>query len=329
MNIPASLAALLNCHSTPGDEEEVATCLTTLWRRRGLTVTAHGRSAISAQLPATAAADSPVLLICAHMDSPGFTVEEIDRKRKRLKIIRLGHPQPTAATTPVLLKTRTGIHAVTLRRRRATAEDSEDTFWVTGAPAAVEHGDRLCFDRQTTVDAAGLITAPFLDNRLGCAILGELAAGLSKAKSPFRIVLGATACEEMGGFGAPVLARAIEPDLVICLDATYEAPKQGVLLGGGPVLTLSDASVLLSPAVRDQVRDWFRAQKLPLQTEVYNYSGTDARAFPHQGLPCPVLPLLLATRGNHSPCEAGSLGDFQTLLAALRRFAAKPPGILA
>jgi len=117
----------------------------------------------------------------------------------------------------------------------------------------------------------------------------------------------------------------VQPDLVLCLDATYEAPEQGVRLGEGPVLTLSDASVLLSPATRDRVRAWFEKQGLPLQTEVYNFSGTDSRAFPLHGLPCPVLPLLLATRGNHSPVETADRRDVETLLAALRRFAADPP----
>jgi putative aminopeptidase FrvX len=328
MDIPTSLAALLRCHSTPGDEGEVAAYLAAQWRRCGLEVTNHGRFAVSARAPQTSrSAQRPVLLIGAHMDSPGFTVEEIDRKRNRLKIIRLGHPQPTAATTPALLKTRTATHSVNLRRRHAASKDGEDTFWVTGAPPDVALGDRLCYQPSVSVDGNDEITAPFLDNRLGCAILCELAATLRKSKSPFQVVLGATACEEMGGFGAPVLARAIEPDLVLCLDATYEAPKQEVRVGGGPVLTLSDASVLLSPAVRDQVRDWFRSQGLPLQTEVYNYSGTDARAFPHQGLPCPVLPLLLATRGNHTPRETGSLRDFHSLLTALERFATAPPDL--
>ena len=38
----------------------------------------------------------------------------------------------------------------------------------------------------------------------------------------------------MGGYGAPVLAAAVKPDLVICLDCTYEAPEQQVWRGKGP-----------------------------------------------------------------------------------------------
>jgi putative aminopeptidase FrvX len=63
---------------------------------------------------------------------------------------------------------------------------------------------------------------------------------------------------------------------------------------------VSDASVILSPKERDQLLTCSH----PLQTEVYNTSGTDARAFPVLGNTMPVLALLLATRGNHSPIES-------------------------
>jgi endoglucanase len=161
------------------------------------------------------------------------------------------------------------------------------------------------------------MNSAFLDNRLGCYVLCALATRADLFGGEFRVVLGATASEEMGGFGARVLAAAVRPDLVVCLDATYEAPEQGVLLGQGPVLTLSDASVLLSCRRRDQVCRFFAGAGVALQTEVYNYSGTDARAFPRQGLPAPVLPLLVATRGNHSPVETAALDDVRQTVRAV------------
>jgi putative aminopeptidase FrvX len=121
----------------------------------------------------------------------------------------------------------------------------------------------------------------------------------------------------MGGFGAPVLARAVEADFVVCLDATYDNPAQGVRVGRGPVLTLSDASVLLGCRERDAVLAFAESAGVRLQTEVYNYSGTDARAFPHAGLPGRVLPLLLPTTGNHTPSEGAQRADVEGLLALL------------
>jgi len=91
-----------------------------------------------------------------------------------------------------------------------------------------------------------------------------------------------------------------------------------VNIGLGPVLTLSDASVILSCATRDKVREIFRNVGIPLQTEVYNYSGTDAKAFPLAGLKCPVLALLIATLGNHSPIESASVDDVEMLTNAVK-----------
>ena len=61
----------------------------------------------------------------------------------------------------------------------------------------------------------------------------------------------------------------------------------------------------------------FQSARIPLQTEVYNYSGTDSRAFPHAGLSCPVYALLLPTTGNHSPCEEGNLNDAAALVEGI------------
>jgi putative aminopeptidase FrvX len=122
----------------------------------------------------------------------------------------------------------------------------------------------------------------------------------------------------MGGFGAPVLAQAVRPDLTVCVDATYDSPALGVHLGGGPVLTLSDASVLLGCVERDRMLAFAESAGLPLQTEVYNYSGTDARAFPHAGLPGRVYPLLLPTTGNHSPVEGAQARDVEGFLGLVQ-----------
>ena len=100
-------------------------------------------------------------------------------------------------------------------------------------------------------------------------------------------------------------------------DITYTDEKQAIRMGQGPVITLSDASVLLSPTLRDRLLQ----APVPLQTEVYNYSGTDARAFPAQGIPTPAIPVLIPTEGNHSPCEILHPADLAAWPAALEAVA--------
>lgn len=305
------LRALVACHATPGDEDEVARYMAASWEQAGWTVTRHGRSALSARCPGRRRR-GPVLLICAHMDSPGFALEALGEERSA--VITLGRPVFDGPSAEVVLKT--GGERLWLVLEREAEETGPDRYWVPAVPGC-RPGDRLCYHGSLAQDEGTGLCGPFLDNRLGCAVLCELARRLAAARLGLDVVLGATCCEEMGGFGAPVLAQTVRPDLAVCLDATYDSLTQGVCLGAGPVLTLSDASVLLGCAERDRLLAFAEAMGIRLQTEVYNYSGTDARAFPHSGLPTRVYPLLLPTAGNHSPQESADRRDVEALLGLL------------
>jgi putative aminopeptidase FrvX len=306
------LFELLKCHATPGDEDEVAVLLKRAWQRAGLTVAVHGRYAVSARGPVRPAL--PTLLVCAHMDSPGFTVEEIHEEY--LKVIPLGGAHFEAEEVPAVLKT--AGKRIEVRLRKDTQEE-RPRYYVHGHVPA-RHGDRLCYAAQPQVKD-DIVSSPFLDNRLGCFIVAELARLAIDPALPCNVVLAATAFEEMGGYGAPVLAKAVQPDAVICLDATYASDFQKVVLGGGPVLTLSDTTVNLGEIAHSQIRQFFDAHRLPLQTEVYNTSGTDAKAFPMHGLPGPVLALLFASTGNHTHLETASLNDLKSLMLAVEKLA--------
>lgn len=321
--LPDRLNALIQCHSTPGDEGEVASLMTNSWTEAGLAVRRHGHLAIDAALP-DADPTRPTLLICAHMDSPGYAVDRIGPEQ--VGVTRLGGAQLETETQAARLKTREGVFDVLLRR--VTDGDDPEQILLESAAGTpgLDYGDRVCFRPEITV-ADGRLRAPFLDNRAGCWALLALAEQIRTWDTPFRVMLGATAAEELGGFGAPVLAARTRPERVIVLDATYAAPDQNVILGAGPALTLSDASVLLSPAMRDRIQGVVAEAGLPLQTEVYNYSGTDARAFPQQGLPALTLPLLLPTTGNHSPAECADLQDLASWLQVIRCLAETLPSV--
>lgn len=332
------LRELVACHSTPGDEGQVRAVLERAWRAAGWSRRGHGDFAVQATRPGASRRGQPHLLIAAHMDSPGFAVDRLpsptDRQaRPAVGFTRLGGAAFPGRTAGITVMTAAGPVAMTLRKS-ALDESNWDFSGRIGAAAAahIRHGDRACFAGELRQHGHEL-AAPFLDNRLGCWLVAELPRLSATWSRHWRITVAATACEELGGFGAAVLASRLRPapDLVVVVDATYEAPEQNVRLGGGPVLTLSDASVLLSPARRDAVAGLFLKAGVPLQTEVYNYSGTDARAFPHQGLAAPVLPLLLPTRGNHTPREIAHLADAEAwmdgmaALAAARLSAFSPP----
>lgn len=327
-NMESVLQRLTACHSTPGDEGEVRDVLEACWRSAGWQTERYGDYAVTAR-SSSDPSGRPVLLVCAHMDSPGYSVDRMPRVAATASscvsfgVTELGSPEFAGDTVAGLVKTRQGCFPGTLRRVAALDDEPDLRLELDAAIAVqadVRHGDRVCFAPQFTRKGT-LLQAPFLDNRLGCWALTRLAVESRAWQTRYELVLGATANEELCGFGARVLAAQVRPDLVLVLDTTYEAEKQGVRLGQGPVLTLSDTSVLLSPITRDRMLTILERAGVPVQTEVYNFSGTDARAFPQQGLVCPVLPLLVPTRDNHTPCETADERDLETWLQAIRAVA--------
>lgn len=307
-------------HATPGDEGEVFEALLRRWRAQGLDTERLGAYAVVAMPGERKKSDT--LLLVAHADSPGFVVSAVCSPTE-LDVLALGGIEPVEAE--LTLKTAAG-------RFPARLHMPEDpTQWTRSQPlkvtlsvpcSSVRKGDRLCWAAYWE-ETEGQVVSPFLDNRIACALIADWYDRHVTLLPEANVVLAATAMEEVNGFGALVLARNVRADAVLALDVTYENERQSVAMGRGPVVTLSDASALLSPALRDRLL----ACGVPLQTEVYNFSGTDARAFPQQGLSTPVVPLLLPTRGNHSPRESLSREDFEVwpkAIAAVARTLFRP-----
>ena len=306
-----TLFNLIGLHSTPGDETDVNQFLTDSFESEGLTVFQHGPYAMSAKFT-NYEAEKPTILICGHMDSPGFIVESL--APTKVSLVPIGGVHFEDDKTEGVLKTIEGLNNVVITKN----ESDHKTIYSCQRVGGVQAGDRVCYQANPQMNEKGEIHAPFLDNRVGCFMLIELAKKYKNSQElPFNLVFGATGTEEFGGFGASVLANQIKPDYVICLDATYTDKAQKIELGQGPVITLSDRSVILSMAQRQNLQNMFYDFGVYVQYEVYNYSGTDARAFPAMGLCAPVIALLLPTTGNHEPIEVCDFADLDEMFKAV------------
>ena len=300
-----TLKTYCSLHATPGDEGEVFDRLTDDWKAAGLDTRRLGTYAVVAE-PAERKKASTILLV-AHADSPGFIVASVVSPTE-LKVLVLGGISPDEDRN-LCLKTTAGRFPARLH-----APENLDE-WRRAMPLkvtlpepvpSVKPGDRLCWAFNWR-EEDGTVYSPFLDNRIACALVADWHAKYASLLREYNVIVAATAMEEVNGFGAAVLAHNVSADAVIVLDVTYENEDQQVRMGQGPVVTLCDASVLLSPALRNRLQ----ADIPGLQFEVYNYSGTDARAFPTQGVPTPTVPLLLPTRGNHSYEESIAAADLK------------------
>lgn len=312
------LQSMVYTHSTPGDEDDMATILLNKWKAEGWDTSSLGRMAIIAKSPNWD--DSrKTILICAHLDSPGFIVQKTSEDEHSGTVVTLGYPrmkkrQKTAEAIAKL----NGQFVKAKLTAKGPAKEIQYTF---NSDAALPRGTRLCFAPSFKITDE-CVNASFLDNRLGCFLLHELAAPLLEAG--VNVILAATANEEFLGTGACVMAAAVKPDMAIVLDATYEEPGQNVKCGQGPVLTLTDKSVIVATKQWEALKTLCESWNLPIQMEIYNFSGTDAKAFPQIGHFCTVLPILVPTTGNHSPCEKAQLADVRSLFNLLLKMTESP-----
>lgn len=108
-----------------------------------------------------------------------------------------------------------------------------------------------------TVEAWGdLLVGPGLDNRLGCAVLLEVAERLGD--TPHTVVFAFTSQGEVAPRGASVAAFGAEPDLAILVDSAVSGDQPGVRqlttrLGGGPALRLKDSGFVAHRGLAERI----------------------------------------------------------------------------
>jgi putative aminopeptidase FrvX len=174
----------------------------------------------------------------------------------------------------------------------------------------VKAGDPVHFNMEPILLGdfnSDIICSPRLDNRLGVYELILLAERLSKNPPINDVYLAATVEEEVGARGAQTVATKIGPDLAIVLDATYD--EFPVLMGEGPVITLSDKAVFIPLNVRDYLLQLAKTHQISVQTEVWNIGGTDAKTIRTANVGIPTIPVLTATKNAHTPYEIGCIKD--------------------
>ncbi|MHA2245642.1 MAG: hypothetical protein ACXADY_11815 [Candidatus Hodarchaeales archaeon] len=253
--------------------------------------------------------------VSAHMDTCGFIVHSINGGQ--IKCLNFGYQSTDAChLQPIAISTSKGyVHGLMYAKGE---EKNKSSFLIDiGARSLKEAtelgilaGDPIHFTINPFFvgdPSKGIICSPRLDNRLGIFQLLILAEHFKKNPPPDDLYLVGTVEEETGARGAKTAATKVQPDLALILDATYEAFP--VAMGLGPVITLSDKSSLLSSHVRDYLLELAKKNKIPVQTEVWNISGTDAGSVRTVGDGVPTVPILTATKNSHTPIEMGCIDD--------------------
>lgn len=156
-----------------------------------------------------------------------------------------------------------------------------------------------------------------LDNRIGGYMIAEVARMLkeNKKKLPFGLYITNSVQEEVGLYGADMIADTIKPNIAIVTDVTHDTTtpmidkkKEGeVKCGDGPV-------VFFAPSVHHTIRDLIitsaQAKKIPFQRAAASRAtGTDTDAFAHSNGGVPSALISLPLRYMHTTVEMVSKDD--------------------
>ncbi|WP_417429933.1 M42 family metallopeptidase [Halpernia sp.] len=161
-----------------------------------------------------------------------------------------------------------------------------------------------------------------LDNRIGGFMIAEVARLLkeNKKKLPFGLYIVNSVQEEVGLYGADMIADSIKPNIAIITDVTHdtstpmiEKKKEGdQKCGDGPV-------VFFAPTVHHNLREVIvetaKNKKIPYQRAASSrVTGTDTDAFAHSNGGVPSALISLPLRYMHTTVEMVSKEDVANVI---------------
>ncbi|NLL95567.1 MAG: M42 family metallopeptidase [Clostridiaceae bacterium] len=190
------------------------------------------------------------------------------------------------------------------------------------AEKLVKIGDMAVFAGDT-VKQSGRVISKALDDRIGCAVLVQLALNAPKTDNEIYYVF--TTQEEVGLRGARTAAFGIIPDMALAIDVCCTGDTPGckhmaVRLGEGPAIKIKDRSVIAHPEVKDRLIDAAKKNNIPYQMEIMLRGGTDAGSIHITAGGIPSGGVSIPARYVHNTAETVDIKDVENAVKLLESF---------
>ena len=259
------------------------------------------------------------IMVSAHMDHIGFVVLDAD-EHGFLRVHNAGGISKRASLNRHVVFANGVNGVVSNETERFSADDNKmtDLFIDIGAKdredalSMVALGDVAVYAPDAFEMANGMIAAPAVDDRVGCAIALEAMKELGECENEVAFVF--TVQEELGLRGARAAAYGVDPQIGVALDVTLsgdtpKGPKIAVKAGEGPCVKVRDSSLVCAPRVVKGLEEAAERVGVKTQREVLSAGGNDAarhagrargRAGGHHLHRLPLRPLRLR---DHLPCR--------------------------
>ena len=299
--------------------------------------------------------EAPSVMLFTHMDQLGFFVRRIEPDGL-VRVERMGGVSERAmAAQAVVLCVGEGRDVPGIIMNKAHhATTPDEKYKVLTAPqitidtghgskaaleaAGVQIGTPVIYRPQVIELDGDRIAGTSVDDRAGCAVLLEIARGLSLRMDGPTVHLVFSVQEEFNLRGAQVAAQSLTPDialqidLMLATDTPDMADRGEMTLGGGPGISLYSFhgrgtlnGVIPHPALVRLFEDTARAEKMALQRSAQVGVLTDLSYVQLVGEGVASLDIGFPMRYSHSSVECCDLEDLESLarltLAALSRIA--------
>ncbi|MGJ3239637.1 MAG: M42 family metallopeptidase [Anaerolineae bacterium] len=271
------------------------------------------------------------VMIAAHMDEIGFMVTGFDSNG----LLRFTNVGGVPARIMPGLRVKLGtdqIQGVVLwtpihKNRDQNVKSVSDLRIDIGASnksaaeSRVKLGTRGTFDSTYAEINEVMVRGKAFDDRVGCSLLIDILQG---DRYDVEVLAAFTVQEEIGLRGAQVAAQRLQPDVAIVLEGTtaHDVPdpeadlddptvaNPACVVGGGPVLTVMDRSMITAPHLLNFVRQIAEAQDIPYQLKTALGGGTDAGRIHTSNAGVPSIVISMPCRYIHSPTAFLSKTDY-------------------
>jgi len=288
---------------------------------------------IAEKRPKTKKNSARSVMIYAHMDEIGLMVRHIDDKGFVYFELVGGWDPRVLPSQRVRISTSKGSIVgvvgckpphIQTREEMEKAYKAEDLFIDIGARSreeaekwGVQTGSTATLERSLERLGKGtLVSGKALDDRLGCAILVDVARRVAEKEFDYTLYFGGTVQEEVGLRGAKVAAFGITPSLALVIDDSIAGDVPGVeekraplKVGKGPGITLMDSGFIVSESVKELLVSAAEEDYIPYQFEVLRGGTTDASTIRTTKTGVPVGVLSVPVRYGHSSVEVVDLQD--------------------
>lgn len=274
--------------------------------------------------------EGPKIMVCAHMDEIGTMITGIT-KDGLMNMINIGGVNPEVLVSQnVYIEAKDGslirgvVSSVPPHISKENKFAIEDLTIDCGASSSDEvrsMGIEIgCFVTPVdyfyvTNNGKRLVNKAF-DDRMGCAVVMELAKEMKNIKHNNTVVLGGTVQEEVGLRGAKVASSYLEPDLFLTIDVSpmmdyLGKPDEG-RLGGGFLVRYFDPGCIMPPRLKEYITNLAQKNNIPFQY-FKSKGGTDAGAAQYAGIGTLATTIGVPGRYIHSPATMVDLGDIEAV----------------